>query len=101
MSSKPEAVVAVRDEIISAIAEVRAVARSERDDQRKSTADWLDEQFIDVMDGRGLREASANALALYGGAGSFSDAGTAESHQAVNQLAHALRRGRTWFLPDS
>jgi hypothetical protein len=101
MSSQPTTVEAVRDEIISAIVDVRTVARSERDEQRNKTADWLDEQFIDVTDGRGLREAAANALTLYGGAGSFSDVGTAESHHAVTQLAVALRRGRSWFPPIS
>lgn len=67
MSGEPNTLEVVRDEVSSAIAEVRAVARSEHDEQRNRTADWLDEQFVDVTDGRGLREAAANALNLYGG----------------------------------
>lgn len=101
MSGQPKTLEVVRDEVSSAIAEVRTVARSEHDEQRNRTADWLDEQFVDVTDGRGLREAAANALNLYGGAGSFSDVGTAESHHAVTQLAVALRRARSWFPPNS
>lgn len=92
---------AVRDEILSAIAEVRTVARSEHDEQRNHAADWLDELFIDVTDKRGLREAAATALTLYGGWGSFSDVGTSESAHAVDRLAIALKHGRTWLLPSS
>lgn len=98
MSSKPKTMESVRDEILSAIAEVRAVARSEHDEQRTNTADWLVGLFVDVTDVHSLREAAASALSLYGGAGSFSDVGTAESHHAVSQLADTLRRGRSWFL---
>lgn len=101
MRRSPNTVEAVRAEIISAIKEVRTVARSEHDDQRSRVADWLDEQFMDVTDGRGLRGAAANALTLYGGAGSFSDVGTAESDHAVIRLGAALRRGRSWFLLGS
>jgi uncharacterized protein DUF6966 len=98
MSSKPKTMESVRGEILSAIAMVRAVARSENDGQRTNTADWLDGLFVDVTDVHSLREAAARALSLYGGAGSFSDVGTAESHHAVTQLANALRRGRSGFL---
>jgi hypothetical protein len=45
VSNKPKTLDAVRDEIISAIAEVRAVARSEHDEQRNRTADWLNGLF--------------------------------------------------------
>lgn len=96
MTNKPKTIEAVRDDIISAIAEVRAVARAERDDRRNHAADWLDGLFVGVTDARGLREAAAEALALYGGLGSFSDVGTAESARVVDKLAGALQRGRSW-----
>lgn len=92
---------AVRAEIVAAIAEVRSVARSEHDEQRNHAADWLDALFFDVTDRRGLREAAATALTLYGGWGSFSDVGTSESANAVDRLAVALKHGRTWLLPNS
>ena len=98
MNNKPKTVESVRAEIITAIAEVRTVAQTEHDESRKMTADCLDAQFADVTDARDLREAAADALSLYGGNGSFSDVGTAESHQAITNLAAALRRGRSWFL---
>jgi hypothetical protein len=101
MRNDPGTVESVRAEIFSAIAEVRTVARSEHDEPRNQTADWLDAQFGGVADARGLREAAASALALYGGAGSFSDVGTAESDHAVTQLRAALRRGRSRFLRNS
>ncbi|WP_104044041.1 hypothetical protein [Arthrobacter sp. ZGTC412] len=101
MTNQPKTVEAVRDEIISAIAEVRAVARSEHDEQRNRTADWLDALFVGVTDAGALRAAAADALSLYGGNGSFSDVGTAESHHAVTQLGTALRRGRSWFMPET
>lgn len=91
----------VRDEIISAIAEVRSVARAEHDQRRNHTADWLDEQFTGVTDPRTLRTAAAKALTLYGGWGSFSDVGTADSARAVDRLANALRRGRSLFLRNT
>lgn len=101
MSSKRWAVEAVRDEILSAIEEVHAVAHSESDRQRSRAADWLHELFIGVADRRGLRATAAKALSLYGGTGSFSDVGTAESTHAVDRLAKSLRRGRSWFLHNS
>ncbi|WP_420178728.1 DUF6966 domain-containing protein [Paenarthrobacter sp. TA1.8] len=100
MGNHQRTVDAVRAEITSAIAEVRSVARLEHDVQRQHTADWLDKQFIDVTDAHALRSAAAVALSLYGGNGSFSDVGTAESARAVDQLARALRRGRTLFFPS-
>ncbi len=85
---------AIRDEIIAASAELRAVARTEEDEHRIQVANWLDDQFIDVTDRQALFEATRDALALYrGGMGSFQDAGTAESSQAVNRLRAALMRG--------
>jgi hypothetical protein len=101
MSSKRWAVEAVRDEILSAIAEVRTVARSEDDTQRSHAADWLLELFVGVEDRRSLRATAAKARSLYGGTGSFSDVGTAESAHAVDRLAKGLRRGRSWFLCNS
>ncbi|MFJ6418256.1 DUF6966 domain-containing protein [Paeniglutamicibacter sp. NPDC091659] len=97
MKNERWSVDAVRDEIVSAIAEVRFVARSEHDEHRAHAADWLEEQFIDAKDGHALREASAKAFTLYGGMGSFSDVGTASSAHAVDRLAAALRHGRSWF----
>ncbi|WP_210063460.1 glycine betaine ABC transporter substrate-binding protein [Pseudarthrobacter sp. PvP004] len=99
MGNQHRNVDAVRDEITSAIAEVRSVAQLEHDVQRQRTADWLDKQFVGVDDAPTLREAAASALSLYGGNGSFSDVGTAESAHAVDQLGRALRRGRTLFFP--
>jgi hypothetical protein len=96
VTNKPKTIEAVRDDVVSAIAEVRAVARAERDDRRNHTADWLDRLFVGVMDANGLREAAAEALTLYGGMGSFSDVGTAESARVVDNLAGALQRGRSW-----
>ena len=101
MSNDRGTVESVRAEIISAIAEVRSVAHAEHDESRQTTADWLDALFADVTDARGLREGAADALSLYGGNGSFSDVGTAESHHAITNLAAALRRGRSWMPPNS
>jgi hypothetical protein len=102
MSSKPRTVEAVRTEIVSAIAEVRAAARLGRDEQRAHTAEWLDGLFVGVSDRRGLREASAQGLTLYrGGMGSFRDVGYATAGHAVDRLYAALRRGRSWFLRNS
>jgi hypothetical protein len=95
MGFKRNTVEVVRDEILAAIEEVRTVARSEHDAQRKQAADWLGEQFTGVTDRGGLREAASNGLRLYGGMGSFADVGTAESAQAVDRLGTALRRGRS------
>lgn len=94
MNSKRSTVDAVRNDILDAIAEVRTVARSEHDEQRNSTADWLDEQFIDATDAHALRDAAANALTLYAGMGSFADVGTAASAHAVDKLTDALRHAR-------
>lgn len=89
MGKKPRTVEAVRNEIVSAIAEVRAVARAEHDESRQVTADYLD------TNARALRAAAADAQVLYGGAGSFSDVGTAESARAVDGLWGAHRNGRS------
>jgi hypothetical protein len=72
MSNHRGTVESVRAEIISAIAEVRSVAQAEHDESRQTSADWLDAQFADVTDARGLRGAAADGLSLYGGNGSFS-----------------------------
>jgi len=103
MSHKPRTVEAVRDEVVAATAELREVARSERDKQRDHVADWLDGQFIGVTDRRVLRAAAADALSsLYrGGMGSFQDVGTEASSRAVNRLYLALRRARSWFPRSS
>lgn len=101
MTSERWTVGFIRDEILSAIAEVRAVALSETDDQRSHAADWLEEQFLGVTDSRGLRGAAAKAFTLYSGMGSFSDVGTAQSAHAIDRLAKSLRRGRSWFLRNS
>ncbi|WP_434995106.1 hypothetical protein [Arthrobacter sp. Ld5] len=102
MTSTPRTVEAVRDEIIAAIAEVRAAALLGQDEQRAHTADRLDGLFANVTDRRGLREASARALSFYrGGAGSFRDVGYAAAGHAVDRLHAALRRGRSWFLRNS
>lgn len=53
----PRTVRATRDEIIAAIAELRAAALLGQDEQRAHTADWFDGLFTDVTDRRGLREA--------------------------------------------
>jgi hypothetical protein len=102
MSRKPRTVEAVRDEIISAVTEVRSVARSEQDNQRAQAANWLDEQFAGITNRREreLRGAASYALgSLYrGGMGSFQDVGTEASSRAVKRLYRALRRGRSWFL---
>lgn len=98
MTSERWSVEDVRNEILAAVAEVRSVARDEDDEHRQHTANWLEEQFGGVTEPRELREASARALGLYGGMGSFSDVGTEKSHQAVRRLADALHRGRSWFL---
>lgn len=88
----------VRADIISAIAEVRAVAQAEHDEQRTRTADYLDQRFADVTDRQGLRDAADGALSLYGGAGSFADVGTAESARAVVNLQEALQVARSRFV---
>ncbi|AIY02783.1 hypothetical protein ART_3184 [Arthrobacter sp. PAMC 25486] len=101
MISKRPTGEAVREEIVAAIAEVRAVAKSEHDVQRNHAAEWFSELFIDVTDRCGLREAAATALTLYGGWGSFSDVGTSASAQAVDRPTVALKHGRTRLLPNS
>lgn len=100
LSRKPRTVEAVRDEIISAVTEVRSVARSEQDNQRAQAANWLDEQFAGITNRRELRGADSYALgSLYrGGMGSFQDVGTEASSRAVKRLYRALRRGRSWLL---
>jgi hypothetical protein len=100
MGKKQDTIESVQAEIIAAIAQVRAVARAEQDEQRSHAADWLDELFINIMGEHRLREAAAEALTLYGGMASFSDAGTAESSFAVEQLGIVLRRARTWSTRD-
>lgn len=101
-SRKPRTVQAALEEIIAAIAELRAAALLGQDEQRAHTADWLDERFANVTDRRGLREASAQALTLYrGGMGSFRDVGYEAAGNAVDRLYAALRRGRSWFLRNS
>lgn len=80
----------VRAEIISAIAEVRSVAQAEHDESRQMTADWLDAQLADVTDARGLREAAADGLSLYGGM-------AADSSPKENEaLASTLPVQSTW-----
>lgn len=103
MSRTPGTVEEVRDEIVAATAELRAVARSEHDTQRDHVADWLDGQFIGITDRRVLRQAASDALSsLYrGGMGSFHDVGTEASSRAVRRLYLALRRARSWFLHPS
>jgi hypothetical protein len=87
---------AIRDDTIAAVADLRAVARIEHDERRNHTADWLDGLFADVIDASGLREAAAEALTLFGGAGSFADVGSAESARVVDKLAGTLEPGRSW-----
>ena len=88
----------VRREIISAIAELRVVARSEGDGPRDQASDWLEQLFAGIEDQQALRRASARGLGLYrGGMGSFQDVGSAGSSKAVSRLRVALRRGRSWF----
>jgi len=95
MNCKRLTVDVASNDIIAAIAEVRTVARSEHDERRNSTADWLDEQFIDVADAHALRAAAVNALTLYAGMGSFADVRTAASAHAVDKPADAFKHGRT------
>jgi hypothetical protein len=102
MSRKQHNVEAIRDEIIAAAAELRAVARAEQDKQRIEVADWLDEQFIGIADPRVLLEATRKALTLYqGGMGSFQDVGTGASSHAVSRLRTALVRGLDNEVRDS
>jgi hypothetical protein len=102
MSRKQHDVEAIRDEILAAVAELRAVARAEQDKQRIEVADWLDEQFIGIADLRVLLEATRNALTLYqGGMGSFQDVGTRASSHAVCRLNTALVRGLDDEVRDS
>jgi hypothetical protein len=94
MSREQRNVEAIRDEIIAAAADLRAVARSEQDHQRNHAADWLDGLFIGITGSRALHEATRTALPLYqGGMGSFQDVGTEESSQAVSRLRAALVHG--------
>lgn len=103
MSGPQRTVGAVRDEILAATAEVRAVAQLEQDKPRAHAADWLEEKFTGIADRRALREAASDALSsLYrGGMGSFQDVGTEASSRAVRRLYLALRRARSWFLRNS
>ncbi|PPG49038.1 hypothetical protein C5C24_14040 [Rathayibacter sp. AY2B3] len=89
---------AVLAEITAAVAEVRDVARAQDDTSRTRAADWLDGLFAGVTTHRDLRAAAAEALGLWGGAGSFSDVGSAEADHAVGRLYRALRAGRSWLL---
>lgn len=95
MNNERQSLEPVRDDIIAAIADLRAVARIEHDERRNHVADWLDGLFADVMDANGLRKAAAEALTLYGGAGSFADVGSTESARVVDKLAGTLERGRS------
>jgi len=104
MILKQRTVEAVRDEIVAATEELRAVARLEQDKQRGHVADWLDEQFIGITNRRVMREAASNALdGLYyrGGMDAFHDVGTEASSQVVNRLYRSLRRARSWLLHTS
>ncbi|PPG91868.1 hypothetical protein C5C39_05890 [Rathayibacter sp. AY1F3] len=89
---------AVLAEITAAVAEVRDVARSQQDGARARVADRLDEMFAGATTRREVRAAAADALGLWGGAGSFSDVGSAEADHAVTRLYRALRAGRSWLL---
>ncbi|PPG34101.1 hypothetical protein C5C41_14250 [Rathayibacter sp. AY1E9] len=89
---------AVLAEITAAVAEVRDVARSEQDGARARVADRLDELFAGATTRRDVRAAAADALGLWGGAGSFSNVGSAEADHAIRRLYRALRAGRSWLL---
>lgn len=94
MSRNQHNVEVIRDEVIAAVAELRAVARAEHDKPRQEVADWIEEQFIGIADPRVLLDATRNALTLYqGGMGSFQDVGTEASSHAVSRLRTALVRG--------
>lgn len=104
MMLKQRTVEAVRDGIVAATEELRAVARLEQDKQRDHVAGWLSGQFLGITDRRVLREAASSALdGLYyrGGMGSFHDVGTEASSLAVRRLYRALRRARSWLLYSS
>ncbi len=71
MNNERQSFESIREDIIAVVADLRAVARTEHDERRTHTADWLGGLFADVIDANSLREAAAEALTLYGGAGSF------------------------------
>ena len=90
------------DKIIAAIAELRAVARSEHDERRARVADRLDELFADATDVHSLQEAAAEDVGMYsGGTGSFQDVGSPASAHVVDELYVALERGRSWPLRNT
>lgn len=98
MVKRLRVVSAVRGEILSAVGGVRSVARSEHDSAREQAAGWLDGLFTGVTTRQELRVAAKQALGLWGGMGSFSDAGSPGSADAVDRLRVALRRARSWLV---
>ncbi|MHA7217506.1 hypothetical protein ACX80L_01300 [Arthrobacter sp. MDT1-48-3] len=100
MSTKRETVESVQSDAIAAIAHVRVVAQAEGDEARIHAADRLLRLFEDIQGEHHLREAASDALTLYGGMASFSDAGTAASSFAVTRLGTVLRHARTWSTRD-
>jgi hypothetical protein len=62
MSSRGLSVEAVRDDIIAAVAEVRAVAKAEHDERRNHTADWLDGLFGCPLNAEDLRPRQRHSL---------------------------------------
>lgn len=85
----------IRDEILSAAAAVRSAALLEHDEWRVGIADRIEGMFTEVAEAADLRERAADCLRLFGGMGSFADAGTENMADAVAKLRIPLVHART------
>lgn len=74
----------------AAIQQLQLACTDDADPQRMNTAQSLEELFWDVNSPAELQQNVRRALALYGGANSFQDIGTAEMARAVDALRTAL-----------
>jgi hypothetical protein len=81
------------DEILSAIAQIRAAATTEGDEARSRSAETLAVRFDGITTQAELRDAARDSLRLYrGGMGSFQDVGSSTMAEAVARLGKSLRR---------
>ncbi|KTR41415.1 hypothetical protein NS263_04680 [Curtobacterium oceanosedimentum] len=91
---------ALLSEVRAAIDEVRRAAELDHDGPRRQAAAWLDDEFAEVRTRPELRAAARRASGLWGGMGSFSDAGSPAGGRAVDRLGRALSRARSWFVSE-
>ena len=85
----------IRNDILAAAAAVRSAALLEHDEWRVGIADRIEGMFTEVAEAADLRERAADCLRLFGGMGSFADAGTENMADAVAKLRIPLVHART------